>query len=283
MPNSPSSSAQAAREGVAGRLKEIRLDAGLTCNQLASQCGWHHAKTSRIENAKTPPSTSDINLRCRACGVESEAADLIAQSRNAESMYTEWRRKVRTGLKQLQDSYVPLFQSQECSGVLLDDGAWTASDDGGYATALLSSISHFQGAPDDVAEAVRARLRRSHILHESGHRFLLLMEESALRYQVGDAEAMAAQLGHLLTVGALPSVALGIIPFSAGERAIWPQETFHIYDDTLVSVELLSARVKVSQPSEIALYLRAFDELRHMAVYGHRARALVVNAIDVLK
>lgn len=282
MPYSPSSSAQAARESLAGRLKEIRLDAGLTGSQLAGRCGWHHAKTSRIENAKTPPSAADIRAWCRECGVEGEAADIVAQSRNAESMYTEWRRKVRTGLRQLQESYVPLFRSTKVFRVYSSTMVPGLLQTEGYAEALLSSISHFQAAPDDVAEAVQARLRRSQILRENGHRFVLLMEESVLRYRIGDSEAMAAQLGHLLTVGALPSVALGIIPFTAAPRGMWPQETFHIYDDTLVSVELLSARVRVTQPGEIASYLGAFEQLRKMAVYGQAARSLVVNAIDAL-
>lgn len=56
-----------------------------------------------------------------------------------------------------------------------------------------------------------------------------------------------------------------------------------MYDDTLVSVELLSAWVRVIQPIEIALYLGAFEELRSMAVYGTKARALVVRAVDDLQ
>ncbi|MFD9583039.1 transcriptional regulator, partial [Streptomyces griseus] len=66
------------------------------------------------------------------------------------------------------------------------------------------------------------------------------------------------------------------------ERTLWPQETFHLYDDTLVSVELLSAQVNITQPSEIGLYLKAFEQLRGMAVYGAEARALIVKAIDAL-
>lgn len=66
------------------------------------------------------------------------------------------------------------------------------------------------------------------------------------------------------------------------ERVLWPQELFHIYDDTLVSVELLSARVRVTQPDEIALYLKAFEQLRGMAVYGPEARALILKAIEAL-
>jgi transcriptional regulator with XRE-family HTH domain len=56
MPISPSSAAQAARERVAKRLREMRADAGITGGELAAICGWTHSKSSRIENARTPPS-----------------------------------------------------------------------------------------------------------------------------------------------------------------------------------------------------------------------------------
>lgn len=61
-----------------------------------------------------------------------------------------------------------------------------------------------------------------------------------------------------------------------------PRETFHVYDDTLVSVELVSARVRIVQPSEIALYLKAFKQLQQLAVYGADARALILKAIEAL-
>jgi hypothetical protein len=64
---------------------------------------------------------------------------------------------------------------------------------------------------------------------------------------------------------------------------MWPVETFHMYDDALVSVELLSARVTVTQPADIEVYAKAFDRLRQMAVYGADARALIVAAIEALR
>ncbi|MEI5036060.1 Scr1 family TA system antitoxin-like transcriptional regulator [Streptomyces sp. S1A(2023)] len=107
--------------------------------------------------------------------------------------------------------------------------------------------------------------------------------ENALGYRIGDADAMGAQLGYLLAAGALPSVSLGIVPLSVSrEQRMWPQEIFHVYDDNFVSVELLSAQVNITQPSEVEMYVRAFEELRGMAVYGAAARALIVKAIDSL-
>jgi transcriptional regulator with XRE-family HTH domain len=282
MPISPSSSAQAARENVARQLRDLRRNAGLTVTELASQCGWHHAKTSRIENARTPPSPTDIRLWCRATDAVDQAPDLIAASQHAESLYREWRQRVRTGLAKLQDSYVELYRSTELlrvySPVLIPGLLQTQ----GYAQALLSMNARFLDVPDDAAEAAAARVQRSQVIHEPGHRFVFLIEEAALYYQLGDHEAMAAQLGYLLTAGALPQVSFGIIPTATRERTLWPQETFDVHDDTLVSVELLSAEVNVTQPSEIALYVKAFEQLRAMAVYGADARALIVKAIDAL-
>lgn len=63
-------------------------------------------------------------------------------------------------------------------------------------------------------------------------------------------------------------------PFTAApDRRQWPHETFHVYDDRLVSVELVTAQVKINQPGEVALHLKAFEQLRSMAVYGAEARA----------
>jgi transcriptional regulator with XRE-family HTH domain len=283
MPASPSSSAQAARERVARRLRELRAEAGITGTELATECGWTHSKVSRIENARTPPTPGDIRLWCAACGVEAQSPDIIAQSRTAESLYVDWRRRVRAGLRQLQDSYVDLYRATTHFRVYSPTLVPGLLQTEGYARALLGANARLLDIPDDSADAAAARLRRSQIIHEQGRRFVILIEEAVLRYQLGDADAMAAQLGHLLTAGALPAVSLGIIPTSVRERVLWPQEVFHVYDDTLVSVELLSARVTVTQPSEIALYLAAFEQLRGLAVYGAAARALIVKAIEALR
>ncbi|MEU9186509.1 helix-turn-helix transcriptional regulator [Streptomyces sp. NPDC048484] len=283
MPSSPSSSAQAARERVAQRLRELRADAGITGTELAVRCGWTHPKTSRIENARTPPTPNDIRRWCQACGAEDQAADIVAQSRDAESLYVEWRRRVRTGLKRLQDSYVELYQSTELFRIYSPTLVPGLLQTEGYARALLSANARLLDVPDDAEEAAAARLARSQVIHQPGHRFVLLVEESVLSYQLGDEDAMAAQLGYLLAAGALPAVSLGVIPRATRERALWPQELFHAYDDTLVSVELLSARVRITQPDEIALYLKAFEQLRSMAVYGAKARALILRAIETLR
>ncbi|GGW81268.1 helix-turn-helix domain-containing protein [Streptomyces galilaeus] len=281
MANSPSSSAQAARERVARRLRDLRADSGLTGTELAARCGWTHPKTSRLENGRTPPTPDDIRRWCRACDAEDQAAEIITQSRDAESAYMEWQRQVRTGLRRLQDSYLDLYRSTELFRIYSPTLVPGLLQTEGYARAVLSGVAELLDIPNDADQAAAARMERSKIVHEPGHRFVMVIEESVLYHQLGDADAMAAQLGYLLTAGALPAVSLGVIPH-ARQRTLWPQELFHVYDDQLVSVELMSARVRVTQPSEVALYLKAFEQLRVMAVYGAEARALILRAIEAL-
>src|SRR5712692_7854442 len=97
--------------------------------------------------------------------------------------------------------------------------------------------------------------------------------EAVLRCQAGNAEVMVGQLGHLLSVISMPWVPGGVIPFNVRERPMWVVEGFVMFDDARVDAELLSARVTVAQPREIAIYDRAFSALSAMAVHGHEARA----------
>lgn len=282
MPESPSSSVQRARKRLAERLRDLRLDAGLSGRDLSAAAGWHPAKTTRIELAKQAASDADIVTWCQVCHAEREAPDLIAASRIADSAYVEYRRLNLGGMKRRQEAVRPLYERTAlfkayCPSVV---PGWLQTP--GYATALLSSITEFRGTPDDVTEAVTARMRRNSIVASGDHRFALLLEETVLRYRIGGAGVMAGQLARLLEATGMPEVSLGVIPAAAPERPAWPVEQFTIFDDERVSVELLSAQVTVTAPSEVTLYVRAFERLARLAVYGEDARALIGDAIDAL-
>jgi transcriptional regulator with XRE-family HTH domain len=277
----PSSSIQQAREALAARLREIRLDAGITKRELAARCSWHESKSGRIENARTPPSDHDIQAWCEACGATDQARDLIAANRQSAEMYVEWRRLQRTGLRRLQESGAALYQQTRQFRVYCSDVVPGFLQTSGYATALLKSIAAFRGTPDDVAEAAKARMCRNAVIREGDHRFAIVLEEAVLRHRIGDADTMAAQLGHLLTVMAMPSVSLGVIPFAA-QRTIWPMATFTVFDDKRVQADSLDAAATHIQPGTVELYLRAFERLARNAVYGAQVRSLIAAAIGAL-
>ncbi|MEZ0091129.1 helix-turn-helix domain-containing protein [Streptacidiphilus sp. EB129] len=278
----PASSIEQARRALGQRLREIRLDAGITARALAALCGWHESKCSRIEHGRMTPSDGDLRAWTLHCGVPGRAADLIATARGIDGMYVEWRRLERAGLRQAQESVRPLFertrrfriyQSWVIPGLLQTEA---------YSTAVLNTIVSLRGVHDDVAEAVAVRMARQNILRSKDHRFAILVEEWVLRTVIGDVDTMGAQLGHLVQVALLPSVSLGVIPMGARRGAGWPVESFTVYDDEQVNVELVSAHLTVTQPHEVAMYGQTFADLAALARYGGNARRLIGAAIQAL-
>jgi transcriptional regulator with XRE-family HTH domain len=283
MPTPPSSSsAWQARQALGARLGEIRKDAGLTGRALAHMCGWHESKVSRIEHAGTAPSANDIRAWCEHCGAAGQVEDLIASLRSVEGMFIEWRRMERTGLRRAQESVLPLWERthlfRSYSSWLIPGAVQTRA----YTTAVLRAIAARRDLPDDVEDAVAARADRLRLLREGGRRFVVVVEESVLRNVIGGTETMAGQLGHLLAVGSLPSVSLGIIPMGIERDAMWPVEDFWIFDDTQVNVELVSGWLTLTQPREVAMYAKTFSELSDLAVRGAPARSLIAAAINTL-
>lgn len=233
-------------------------------------------------NARTSPSPDDVRAWCRACGADDQAEDLIASLRAAEGMWIGWRRMERTGLKQAQQARLPLFERtrhfRAYSSWLMPGLIQTQR----YTEAVLRAVQRRRVEVDDVAEAVAARLERQRVIHRGGRRFAFLVEESVLRNGIGGREVLDEQLAHLLAVGSLPSVSLGVVPMRA-DRSRMPVEGFWIFDMAQVNVELVSGYLTITQPSEIAMYADTFTELANLAVYGTNARALITTARDSLR
>ncbi|MCX4684994.1 helix-turn-helix transcriptional regulator [Kitasatospora purpeofusca] len=281
MASSPSSAAQSARQALADRLQDLRRDAGLTGRELSARCGWHPAKTTRIQKGESAPSDSDIRAWCAACGAENHIPALIAASRSVASMYVEWKRLQRAGLQQLQETYTRSYRDSRLLRFYSSDVVPGMLQTPGYAAAILSRFADRANSPDDLEQAVAQRMRSTGAMYEGNHRIVCLVEESVLRHRIAEPALMADQLVQLLSIKALPRVSLGIIPFTA-LRTIWPVETFHVVDDRLVEVELVTARVRVTSPHEVGEYLETFSELQEFAVYGREAGALIASAIDAL-
>jgi transcriptional regulator with XRE-family HTH domain len=278
-----SSTVQQARQQVADRLREVRLDAGLTKRAVAAAAGWHESKCSRIEHARTPPSDDDIRLWCRVCGAEDQVADLITASRAADSMWTQWRRLERPGLRRIQESVVPLWESTRqfriYSPFLIPGPVQTAA----YVRALLAAVRDRRpNLVDDIEAAVAVRVAKQHVTYEGDHQFFIVLEENVLRHQIGGPDALREQLEHLRASMSLPSMTLGIVPFSANRSLLHPVEMFFMFDNAQVQVELVSGWLRVTQPSEVEMYADAFRRLSEMAVYGGAARALIGQAIDAI-
>ena len=274
-----SSSAQQARQILADRLRELRLDAGLAARDLAARAGWERTKVSKIEHATRPPSSADIRRWCQVCAAEDQAPDLIASLRAAEGMWIEWRRMERSGLKRAQEARLPLyertrqFRAYACwvlPGLIQTEA---------YTRAVLRAVQQRRGLVDDVEAAVAARVVRQRVLRRDGRSAAFLIEESALRNGFGGRAVMSEQLAYLAEVTTWPSVSLGVIPSFPDRGEARPVEDFWIFDSEQVTVELVSGYLTITQPREIAMYAQTFARLAEIARYGSHARDLLASAM----
>lgn len=153
-----------------------------------------------------------------------------------------------------------------------------------YTAAALRQVCEEQGvAVDDVAEAVAERMDRQRVLRRPDARWWFVMEEDVLWYRPYALDVHREQLLHLLKVMRLPMVRLGVIPRTADRHNVSPAESFDVTDTELVTVELTSGYLSVTVPDEIAMYLRAWERLSALAVYGEPAVALIKRALHGLE
>ena len=275
------SSFQRAREALGLRLRELRRDADLTGRRLAELHGWHPSKISKIENGRQTPSEADLRAWARACRRPELTDELIATLRTLETHYVEYRRMFRSGMAPRQRAWADLetessvirnFETALVPGLLQTPE---------YARfRLLEGIAH-DGAPDDLDDAVAARMQRQQVLYRTGKKFHFVLSEAALRTRLCPPEVMVGQLDRLVTLSTVPTLRFGVIPF----EQTFPQAPLHgfwIFDERVVMVENLTAELTLTQPGEIEGYLRIFGRLADAARYGSQARAIVTRVLDDL-
>jgi transcriptional regulator with XRE-family HTH domain len=276
-----SSNVQALRQELGARLREVRIESGLSARALAGRMGRHPSKVSRIENGAATPSVADIELWCKLTGSEDREGELVAQLRRLEGMFIEWQRLQKSGLRQFQETFVPLVHQtrkfRAYSSWLIPGPLQTPA----YTRVLLDLIAQRRGFPNDTDVVMPIRERRDRALYEGDRTYAILLEEWVLQHGLGGADVMAGQLGKLVEVASLPHVVLGIVPMRP-DRVAWAVEDFWIYDDKKVTVELVSGHLTLTQSQDVASYAQAFSALAQQAVYGANARSLIANAIAAI-
>lgn len=210
---------------------------------------------------------------CRHTGAADQLNDLLASVHNLDAAYMEYRRQHVAGLRQGQRRSIKLAEQADIVRIFQPHIIPGIIQTAEYAEAILRHAVGFYRLPDDVEEAVAARIQRQQLLYRGDRRFHIVVAEQALHTTVGDDTVMAGQLDRLLAVLGLPRVRIGILP--ASSELPMQVTNFVMFDNRLVQVEAMTAELSITQPREIATYGRAFDLVAERAVYDGAARKIV--------
>jgi transcriptional regulator with XRE-family HTH domain len=251
-----------------GLLRSLRIAAGLSQPEVARRTGLSQARVSRAENGRSILGPDEVAELAALYGAGADQRDrLVRMAAEAEQSYVDARTVIQRGnTARLQDRFAALeagavtvrsFQPVMVLGVLQSSA---------YAAAVFGT------AEDDPLVAERLA-RTECLLAEPGRRWVLVQTEGSLRWLVGSARLMAAQIRRIRDVVAgRPNVEFGLISWQTPVDVL-PPTAFHLYDSSTVVVGTSIGSAFIDDTASMDLYREQFDRLARLAVFGDAALA----------
>lgn len=263
-------------------LRALRTEKGLLGVELARRVGITQASVSRYESGERLPPPELLEKLLDALGAPKRLKrQLLEQLHSAQVELKNARAIAQRGLGRRQEEIARIEARTKHSRsfqTTLVPGLLQTRD---YARKVFEAA--IMGArADDVARALAARLDRQAILHDPEKRFGFVIMEAVLLSPRGGIPAMLGQLDRLQAVSEFPNVDLAILPLGV-EPPHNPINSFDISDEALVHVETLTEQIAVRDPSDVALYLKAYEAFRAAALSGPEARELLRSVATRLR
>lgn len=274
------------RARLAARLRALRAARFQSGNKFAEHLGWQQSRVSKLETGTQLPTDDDIRTWVAAAGADADTeADLLDMLAGTRVEYATWRDTFRRSGAAGKQTQIAALEAQSTRIGKYQPGMMLGlTQTAAYARALLS----LPGGPMDagateaeVEAQIAARIRRQEVLYEPGKQIQLVMGEEALHRVPGDEGTTLGQLDKLISVAGLPSVELAIVPLRA--VPVMPVGGFALFDSELVVAESLTGEQRMSEPDEVAVYVKAFDALRDAAATGPDAVELIQRVAAELR
>jgi uncharacterized protein DUF5753 len=236
---------------------------------------WSLSKVIRIEAGQVGISTNDLKALLGLYEIEDEKRtdELVALAKAARerAWWSGYRDVAPTGLLQLI-GYESAASIRRDFEPLLVPGLLQTEE---YARAVIRATAVGPLAPlaERVETLVEIRMRREELLDRSDPPLLFfILDEAAVRRQVGGKAVMRRQVRRLIEAAAMPNVTVEIVPFSAGAHPGLNGQFVVLEfpdpaDDDVLYVE--NARgdlVSRDTPEEVLAAREAFEQLRELSL-----------------
>lgn len=251
-------------------LKEQRTATGLTGKQVANELGCGDPKVFRMEGGHAVPSKLELDHLFELFGVEDPQERELIRQLTADAKSRHWTSDFESVMPPKFDIYVGREEDATSIYVYethLVQGLLQTQD---HMRSLLAATNP-QDAPQDVERLVEFRTRRQQILDRDPDPLNLwvVMDEAALRRQVGGPEVHRAQLEHLLVVTQKPNVNLQVIPESVGAHAglsgPFSILEFEADEPSMIYIEGQGGNLYLDKPREIRRHKQLWNHIVDVA------------------
>ena len=268
---------------LAAELRSLRAASGLTRETVVERTGINAATLYRIEHGRVRPQTRTLRTLLDLYGADQEQqAELLGLLRDARQR--GWLHAFQSELPEHYTTYIG-FEGEAHSvwdyESLFVPGLLQTED---YARAVIRG-----GLPnasrDEVERRVEVRMKRQTLLHNDSPLNLWgIVDEAALRRQVGGPEVMRAQFRHLMEVSELPHVTFQVIPFDAGAHPGMPGSFILLQFGEaaipdVIYVDTMAGELFLEEEADVRRYKLVFEHLRAVAASPESSLSLVTSAI----
>jgi transcriptional regulator with XRE-family HTH domain len=278
------------RRRLAAELRRLRERADLTGEEVAEQLGWSGSKISRIELNRTEVKSADLAELLDLYRVQgSHRADLVALSRLRRRK--GWWSAYSDVIPPEYAAYIELEAESDsllCWSAQLIHGLLQTEE---YARAVIESNLGWQPTtpPGKIQRLVEVRLARQRMV--TGHgtlRVTVILDQSVLLRQVGEAAVMRQQLEYLAEVSRRPNVTVRVLPLAGFHPVGTGSFTLLVFppllgvgpsSDVLYVEQMTRNEVFVDEEAEVYEYRLAFDQLAAEALEPGPSRELIAAAV----
>lgn len=254
---------------LSAELRRLRLAAGLTFEQVAERTGISIQSLSRAENSRVRPRLQSLITLCGLYGVsDAEQAELLALFRAADQR--EWFIPNLADLPERYATYIGLESeaAQMSTYETISVPGLLQTED--YARAMNRGNSP-ETTEAVIQERVDTRMARQQVFRREGPpRLWAIMDEAAIRREVGGTEVMRAQRSRLVEDAHLPNVTVQVIPFANGAHAGMDGSfvvlDFAGTDPSTVYMENGGGDLFLNGEANVTRYRAMFDHLRAAAL-----------------
>ncbi|MEU1878031.1 helix-turn-helix transcriptional regulator [Streptosporangium sp. NPDC020072] len=261
-------------------LRQLREQAGLLADEAARRLGWSPAKISRIENARTAPSVTDVSNACDLYGADSATkAGLIELCREAgqRGWWTAYS-DVFTGsyiALEAEAKRIRMWEPLLIPGLLQSEG---------YAREVISS-----GRPDlskpEVQRRVDARMiRKLRMVGPSAPTLHAVIDEAVFQRPLGGSELMKHQLDDILQVVDWPNIIIQVLPIRAPVVVASMEGRFCVMsfgdsgDPDVGYAEGPAGEVYVEADGQVRRLMLLFERLADVALSPEESAAFIAAA-----
>jgi transcriptional regulator with XRE-family HTH domain len=259
------------RRRLGAELRRLREAHSLKLEEVAEALGLAPSTLSRIETGKAPTKTAYLGAMLQMYGVDDPGVRKVLIEMAREGHRKGWWSIYDDVLPSGFDIYVGLeaeacgLRSYETDVV---HGLLQTTD---YAVAVLRELRP-RDSEEQISRVVDLRMRRQRLLDQDPPLDLwLILDEGAIRRNIGGIGVMRPQLEHLIQASRWPNVTLQIIAFESGAHAgltgpfsilEFPERS----DTDVAYTESVGGMIYLEKDREVRACAEAFDRMRAAAL-----------------